>query len=117
MDIGVSKVLVTEIGAGGLRFISNLNLPIRTDILYQFITELLEESILLNAKIVWKEEVNEDLAEYGVKFIFENDEERTKFTIILDTFVTLAKNHKKVPPYKRAIVDDINEYFNIVVIN
>ncbi|MEK4495422.1 PilZ domain-containing protein [Ureibacillus sp. FSL W8-0352] len=114
LDIGVSKVLVTEIGAGGLRFISNLNLPIRTDILYQFITELLRESILLNAKIVWKEEVNEDLAEYGVKFIFENDEERAKFTTILDT---LAKNHKKVPPYKRAIVDDINEYFNIVVIN
>lgn len=113
MDIGVTKVLVTEIGAGGLRFISNLNLPIRT-VLYQFITELLGESILLNAKIVWKEEVNEDLAEYGVKFIFENDEERAKFTTILDT---LAKNHKKVPPYKRAIVDDINEYFNIVVIN
>ncbi|WP_016838623.1 EAL domain-containing protein [Ureibacillus thermosphaericus] len=97
LDIGVSKVLVTEIGAGGLRFISNLNLPIRMDVLYQFITELLGESILLNAKIVWKEEVNEDLAEYGVKFIFENDEERTKFTTILDTFVTLAKNNKKVP--------------------
>ena len=68
MELGVSKVLIEDISVGGLRFVSTLKLPIRGDVIYQFKTEILGESITLNGSIVWKEEINEDLTEYGIEF-------------------------------------------------
>ena len=39
----------------------------------------LGRSLHLNGSIVWKEEINEDLTEYGIKFIIEKEEQDFTF--------------------------------------
>lgn len=109
MELEVSKVLIENIGVGGLRFISNLKLPIRGDVLYQFKTELLEESVTLNGTIVWKEEINEDLMEYGIKFTIE-EEEQASLSTLLNSFIVLLKSSTNLPPYRKSDVDKY-QYF------
>lgn len=110
VELGVTKVLVTDMSAGGLRFISNLKLPIRGDVIYQFKTELLGESIILNGSIVWKEEMNEDVTEYGIKFILNSGEEALISTL-LNSFVILLRSGKSLPAYRKAKTFGINEFF------
>lgn len=109
MALGVSKVLIEDISAGGLKFVSNIKLPIRGDVVYQFKTELLEESITLNGNIVWKEEINEDLVEYGIKFNID-EEEQAAFSTLLNSFIILLKNSTNLPPYRRVTMDKY-QYF------
>ena len=49
-------------------YVSTLKLPVRGDVLFQFETEILGKTIKLTGSIVWKEEINEDLMEYGIEF-------------------------------------------------
>ena len=112
MEVGVSKVLVENISVGGLRFVSNLNLPIRRDVIYRFITNILGKPLEINGRIAWKREVNEEITEYGVQFIFEN-EEQDSLSTLLHSFDTLLKNKKdSYPPYRKANVLDRIEYFS-----
>lgn len=109
MDLGVSKVLVEDISIGGLRFLSNLKLPIRGDVIYQFETELLGEAVNLRGNIVWKEEINEDLVEYGIKFIITKGEQAA-FTTLLNSFIILLNNSSNLPLYRKVSVDR-DQYF------
>ena len=78
MQLGKSNVLIEDMSIGGLRYLSTLKLPVRGDVLFQFETEILDKTIKLNGSIVWKEEINEDLTEYGIKFIISR--RRTDFS-------------------------------------
>ena len=53
----------------------HLNYLLEGMLLFQFETEILGKSITLNGSIVWKEEINEDLIEYGIKFIIGKEEQ------------------------------------------
>jgi len=103
MQLGVTKVLIEDKSIGGLRFVSNLKLPIRGDVVYKFETELLGESITLNGNIVWKEEINENLLEYGVKFII-GEKEQAALSNLLDSFIILLKSNTGLPPYRKVSV-------------
>lgn len=109
MELGVSKVLIGDISIGGLKFISNLKLPIRGDVVYQFETELLNEPVTLKGSIVWKDEINEDLVEYGIQFISENNGQAALSTL-LDTFINLTQNSNALPSYRKVNVD-MYQYF------
>ena len=109
VELGVSKVLIENISIGGLQFVSNLKLPIRGDVIYQFKTEFLGEDITLKGCIVWKDEVNEELTAHGIQFEFTK-EERAKFSKLLNSFIVLASNSTSLPPYQKITVDRY-EYF------
>jgi len=40
LNIGETKILIKDIGPGGMRFISNIILPLEKDVILQFITQL-----------------------------------------------------------------------------
>ena len=98
MDLGKSNVLIEDMSIGGLRYVSTLKLPVRGDILFQFETEILGKTITLNGSIVWKEEINDDLMEYGIKFIIGKENK----LLFLDfySFNILLKNSTSLPPYR-----------------
>ena len=104
MQLGVSTVLIEDISIGGLRFVSTLKLPIRGDVVYQFKTEILGESITLNGSIVWKEEINEDLVEYGIRFNI-GEVEQASLSKLLDSFIILLNNSSNLPPYRKVSID------------
>ena len=86
MELGKSNVLIEDMSIGGLRYVSTLKLPVRGDVLFQFETEILGKALTLNGSIVWKEEINEDLIEYGIKFIIGKDEQASLSKISIHTF-------------------------------
>ena len=83
IDIGNTNVLVKNIGPGGLCFIANIRLPIDKDFLTHFRTQILGEDIKVNAKLIWEEELRDNLHKYGVEFIMDEDE-RTNLIRILN---------------------------------
>lgn len=109
MKLGVAKILIEDISVGGLRFVSNLKLPIRGDVVYRFTTELLHEEIVVYGGNVWKEEINDHLFEYGVKFKL-SQEGQSQLATLLDTFIELLKNSTTLPPYRKVDVS-MYEYF------
>ncbi len=109
VELGVSKVLVEDISIGGLRFVSNLKLPIRGDVIYQFETELLNTTVILKGNIIWKEEINEDLVEYGIQFIL-NEDEQAALSNLLNSFIILLTNQSFLPPYRKVSVER-SQYF------
>lgn len=74
INVGNTKVLIKDIGPGGLCFISNLQLPAEEGIILQFITQLVEDEIKVHGHPVWIEEMEDGLYEYGINFTMdEND--------------------------------------------
>ena len=94
---------------GGLRFVSNLNLPVREDIIFQFKIELLGRSISMLGRVIWKEEMNEELLEYGVNFMIDQNEQ-TKINTLLSSYHVLLKNKHNLPSH-RLTSEHINHYF------
>ncbi|MEH7254539.1 EAL domain-containing protein [Neobacillus niacini] len=109
MALGKSNVLIHDMSLGGLRYVSTLKLPVRGDVLFKFEIEILGKIIKLVGSIVWKEEINEDLIEYGVQFKYEKDEQ-TALSRLLNTFDNLLKNRNKLPSY-RVVKEDPYQYF------
>jgi diguanylate cyclase (GGDEF)-like protein/PAS domain S-box-containing protein len=66
--IGSTKILIEDIGPGGLRFLSSINLPKKEDINLRFTTELFLGTFQINGHIVWSGELDDDIYQYGVKF-------------------------------------------------
>jgi diguanylate cyclase (GGDEF)-like protein/PAS domain S-box-containing protein len=68
LNIGSTKVLIEDIGPGGLRFISSINLPKKEDIILRFTTEIFLGTFQINGHIVWSRELDDNIFQYGVKF-------------------------------------------------
>ena len=56
VQLGNTKVLVENIGPGGLRFVSNIKLPARSDIVLKFQTTIIDEEMTLYGTIAYDEE-------------------------------------------------------------
>ena len=74
VNVGNTKVLVKNIGSGGLCFISNIRIPTEQSIVLQFTTKLTGKEIKLYGSPVWSDETIDDFYEYGLEFrISENE--------------------------------------------
>lgn len=62
------KVCIEDIGPGGLRFLSHIDLPIICDILYEIQLTILEQILFLRGYIVRKSEISKGIFQYGLKF-------------------------------------------------
>lgn len=74
VNVGNTKVLIKNIGPGGLCFVSNIKLPAEREFLLQFTTRLMGKELKVCGCPVWSEEMDDILHEYGIEFqIDEND--------------------------------------------
>jgi hypothetical protein len=62
------RVCVEEIGQGGLRFLSHIDYPVISDILYEFQIIIFNQKLILKGYIVRKNEIENKVYQYGVKF-------------------------------------------------
>lgn len=92
VNLGYTKILIEDIGPGGLAFISNIRFPIKESMILQFKTELIGEEIKVCGHPVWTEELQEDLYEYGIEFVFDENE-RTVLTRVLNQFQIKMRNN------------------------
>lgn len=109
--VGNTKVLVKNIGPGGLCFISNIRLPIKKNIILQFSSQLLGKEVTCYGRLVWAEDINENVSEYGIEFTFsEND--RVTLTGLLNQYQ--IRLHNNSGQYEGPFIyDSFNKFFNI----
>lgn len=93
-NIGNIKVVIKDMGPGGLCFISNIKLPVKKDIILQFTTELLEKEIKVCGCPVWSKENEENLHEYGIKFICDGNERMSLINILNQVKIRMEKNFR-----------------------
>lgn len=74
VNTGSTKVCVEDIGPGGLKFISKLDLPVNPNFIVKFYTIILEEPLLIEGYIVRKIKLEGGIFQYGVKFIIDEVE-------------------------------------------
>lgn len=92
VNTGSSQVCVEDIGAGGLRFLSNLKLPANKKVIIKFTTNILDENVVFQGYIVRRVEFERNIFQYGVEFIYEDNELESKEKLIRDLNLRLSKN-------------------------
>lgn len=75
VNMGYSKVLIQNLGKGGLSFLSQINLPLNHDIILKFTIKIGGHILALSGEIVWKQDDENDVFKYGIRFTTdENDQ-------------------------------------------
>ena len=91
-NLGHTKVLIKNMGPGGLCFISNIRFPVKRNVILQFITELLDEEIIVYGHPVWTGEIDEKIYEYGIQFTF-GENKRVDLIRVLNQVQIRMKNN------------------------
>ncbi|NOV03850.1 EAL domain-containing protein [Paenibacillus planticolens] len=74
LSLGKTEVLIEEIGAQGLHFLTHLALAVSKDIIFEFEIEVFTEVIRVYGYIVWKEEVENNRNRYGLEFTKDDND-------------------------------------------
>lgn len=107
VTMGSTKILIENIGIGGLRFMSTINLPVNPDILLNFKTEILGEIVDMTGSIVWTDKVG-DFDRYGVQFNLD-ETSRQHLVKLLNKFAIQLRTNP-VPANCSFMKDDIFEH-------
>ena len=76
LQVGGTYVLIEDIGAGGIRILSHLNIPAREDVLLEFNIHFLSKTRIFNGTVRWKKELGDDFFQYGVQFDLTAEEQQ-----------------------------------------
>ena len=96
VNLGKSEISIDNISAGGLRFYSTIQLPVRPDIIYQFETIIMGKEVQVLGHIVWNDEEHDGVYVYGVSFNIV-EKERQDLIKLLNNFEIKLKNNVLVP--------------------
>ena len=106
ITLGTTEVLLEDIGIGGLRFLSHLSLAVNKDIIFQFETEILGEIIQVQGFVVWKQEIDDDINQYGIEFTIDENE-RDSLARLLNRLALQIKNSPLVPKSRMVDTDKL----------
>lgn len=99
VSAGSTEVVVFDIGAGGLRFLSDVKLPVKSDIVLVFETEILDEELNLYGNVVWMKHYEDEIFEYGLEFVFDEKHREAMFKL-LNQLQFNIKNKRGVDNYR-----------------
>ncbi|MCT8137659.1 EAL domain-containing protein [Anaerobacillus sp. CMMVII] len=91
VTLGTTKVLIENISGGGLRFFTNVRLPVRSDLILNFKLKLNNQSIDLLGSLVWTKEVDNELHQYGLEFSLPKNKQ-SQLISLLDTVQSSINN-------------------------
>ena len=110
VNLGSTKILILDIGPGGLRIETNIKLPVRSDLLLKFTTELFGEKLNLYGSIVWNEEFESEYEVYGINFIIE-DNSRGHLTFLLNKLQVKLRQNTIIPDCS-FVIEDKKSFFS-----
>ncbi|MEG0772483.1 PilZ domain-containing protein [Clostridium sp.] len=92
VDTPFTQVCVLDTSAGGFRFLSELILPISSEVLLEFRTNILDTTLLLSGHIVRMYQVESDIYEYGVKFDIDETKETHLVRLLNEIQIDIRNN-------------------------
>lgn len=90
------EIVIKSLGIRGLRFASHLQLPVRSDITMEFTQTVMGEEINMLGNIVWKEDIGNNLFQYGIQF-HPNERGEEILTRVLNQLAMNIKKNKSIP--------------------
>ncbi|MFT8310330.1 MAG: EAL domain-containing protein [Sporolactobacillus sp.] len=96
VKLGNTRILIENIGSGGLRFLSDLRFGIDSSLVLKIETTILGEKITLLGSIVWVNELKSEVFQYGFKLLIE-EKERTIFSQLLNKLAMLLRENPMPP--------------------
>lgn len=108
VQLGNAKVLIDNIGPGGLRFESNIKIPVNAGVVLKLQLRILGEDFVLYGEIVHKSEKDE-LYKYGIKFILD-EEKREHLIMRLNQFQLRLRNEPLLEGHSFVVVN-ADQYF------
>lgn len=96
VSVGYAKGLIENISAGGIRFISQLRLPVKSQLNFKFEFEIIKEKFYLDGALVYKNEEKDNILAYGVRFEI-SDEERKRIENVINQLTVLTKLDIPIP--------------------
>jgi diguanylate cyclase (GGDEF)-like protein/PAS domain S-box-containing protein len=106
ITLGKTEVLIEDMGPGGISFTTNVKLAVRPDMVLSVETVILGQNLRLVGSIVWCEEKDTDLYQYGMEFL---DEEGQRESIAKVFFASLVSDAHLSDD--RLIVKDARRFF------
>lgn len=95
VDTPFTKICVLDLSGGGFRFLSELKLPISSEVVLEFQANILDHTLLLLGHIVRMDIVETHIYEYGVEF--EIDENKKSHLIrLLNEMQIDIRNNKTI---------------------
>lgn len=108
IELGKTEIVIENVGAGGLRFLSSIQLAVHPGILLEIEAQLLYKTFKLYGKVVWLKELEPGIYQYGLEFQM-SDHERKPLTRVLHALsAQLMKN--PIVPGCRFIKEDSIQY-------
>jgi len=92
VNVGNTKVLIKNIGPGGLCFVSDIKFPVQNSIILQFTFQLLDEEIKVRGNIVWAGKTEDNLNQYGIEFTIDENERADLIKILNQVQIKVRKN-------------------------
>lgn len=109
VSLGKAEVLIENIGLGGLSFVSNIKMAAQPDIILSVETEILGQAMKFIGRIVWLNETENELYNYGIEFIID-ESDREELASVLNLLTVKLKNNLFLPDC-RFVMASSREYF------
>lgn len=104
--VGKSKILVKDISAGGIRFTSNMKLPTNIDFVIKVFISIGEISIEYPAQIIWRNQKEGKLYEYGFEFLIDEKDREQLLRFINLLQGKVHNGNKELKKYFHLHLDD-----------
>jgi DNA-binding response OmpR family regulator len=92
VDTPFTKICVLDLSAGGFRFLSELKLPISSEVVLEFQTNILDNKLLLIGHVVRLDIMEEHIFEYGVEFRIDENKKSQLIRLLNEMQIDIRNN-------------------------
>lgn len=110
VDIGSAKILIEDIGLGGIRFLTPLKLPVVSSFKLNFTFKLMGKMFTIEGALVYRDKEREDLYAYGATFKNITEGERDALAERINR-MTVKKRFNQGIPNTEFITTNPRVYF------
>ncbi|PYF06389.1 EAL domain-containing protein [Ureibacillus chungkukjangi] len=110
VQVGSTPVLIENLSLGGIKVLSNLKLPVNSNMKFKFEFKVLNEVIEVFGKLRWIEDELQDVYSYGVIFNLNRSLE-DNLSRLINRMTTLRITNQPIPNTE-FIYDQVAQFFN-----
>ncbi len=92
VDTPFTKICVLDLSGGGFRFLSELKLPISSEVVLEFQTNILDHKLLLIGHIVRMDIVEDHIYDYGVEFQVDEGKKSQLIRLLNEMQIDIRNN-------------------------
>jgi len=112
VQVGSTPILIENFSLGGIKILSNLKLPVNSNMKFKFEFKVLGEDIEVHGKLRWIEDELQDVYSYGVLFNLNRTLE-DHMARLINRMTTLRITNQPIPNTE-FVYDQVTVFFNKV---